>query len=426
MKYIIKIEVKDGLLLHNVITGQLLYLTEAEKSILYELPLKPEEKIGQLISWYYLVPEDFDEYKFVNGYRKVLQQLEKNKEKPITKFTIFPTTCCNAHCFYCFESEYKKINMDAVTAGKVVDYIEQNSRNNKIRISWFGGEPTVAIPCIDSICNGLETRGIDFVSGMVSNGYLFTEQIVKKAVNNWKLKKIQITLDGTEEVYNKTKNYNVAGSAYKRVLNNISLLLESGIQVSVLLNLDYYNSDDLYKLIDELAKRFRKYDNFRVVSHVLFNDEGYVKVHHTEREEEELVRRNYDLIDYLEKLGLQGNGIGSARKRRNLPKLQYTHCMTNDAGAIVIAPNGNLHRCEHIPNKLTSPISIDSGTANKLEMDEWFLPAEEAICHDCSLYPSCFVPSKCKDHQRCHYLDRQKRTKMCEELAKELYQEFCV
>ena len=100
MKYTFQVETEDGMLLHNVITGQLVLLTEKEKRALDRLPMRVDEGLTDLISGYYLVPAGFDEYSFVQGYRRVLQMSEKNKKKAITKYTIFPTTCCNAHCFY--------------------------------------------------------------------------------------------------------------------------------------------------------------------------------------------------------------------------------------------------------------------------------------------------------------------------------------
>ena len=42
---------------------------------------------------------------------------------------------------------------------------------------------------------------------MISNGYLFSEEIIDRAARLWELRNVQITLDGTEKVYNETKAY---------------------------------------------------------------------------------------------------------------------------------------------------------------------------------------------------------------------------
>lgn len=421
MKYVFETEVEDGLLLHNVITGQLVLLTDIERSILSQLPQKPDEKINELIANYYLVPVDFDEYMFVVGYRGILQQVERNNVRPVTKYTIFPTTCCNAHCFYCFESEYQKINMTQEMAKKVADLIRRNVGDKQAVLGWFGGEPTVAMNRIDYICHLLREYGVDYISGMVSNGYLFTEDVVNKAVNDWKLQNIQITLDGTEEVYNKTKSYNVPGSPYQRVVNNIETLLKAGVRVTVLLNLDYHNSDDLYDLIDQLSKRFKQYGNFRMASHVLFNDEGYEKVHHTREQEEELAELNYRLADYMSNAGINGNVMGDVRVKGKLPKLRYMYCMANDSAAVVIGPNGNFYKCEHIEKALTSSAGIDTGPLNETELEEWFISEENKSCAECCLYPDCFFPRRCTDHAKCYPIDAERKLAGYKEIAQTLF-----
>lgn len=421
MKFLLEIEVEDGLLLQNVITGELVLLTEAERHVLHQLPARYKDGLEALVYGYYLVPVDFDECLFVQGYRKILQQLERNKVLPITKYTIFPTTCCNAHCFYCFESDYQKISMDSETAEKVADFIRQNSDGQRVHISWFGGEPTVAENRIDEICRLLTEQKVDFASSMVSNGYLFTKEMVSKAVSEWHLQNIQITLDGTEEVYNQTKQYHSTDNAYQRVLNNIMLILEAGIHVSVLLNLDYHNFDDLFALVDELAERFKNYSNLHIASHVLFNDEGYEKVHHTEEESEELAKRNHLLADYVKNTGLKGNVLGSAERGGTLPKLRYLYCRVNDSGAVVIGPNGCLYKCEHIDHRLTSPACLDHPVFDEQEMEQWFQPAEGKQCKACRLYPECFVPTGCSNHAKCYPVDAERRIEAFKAIAETVY-----
>ena len=424
MNYILEVEVDDKLLLQNVITGQLVLLENDEKIFFRQPPGMPIKETEQLISSYFLVPVEFDEKEFVQGYRKILQQIERNKKKNITKYTIFPTTCCNAHCFYCFESEFKKTNMSEETAKKVAEFISSNCGKSKAEINWFGGEPTVASNRIDTICESLKESGTEFFSGMVSNGYLFDKEMVLKAVKDWHLKSIQITLDGTEEIYNQTKQFNVLGSAYLRVLDNINLLLEANITVTVLLNLDYHNYDDLFVLVEELSNRFHKYSNFRVSSHVLFNNEGYDKIIHTDKEEEDLANRNYILGDHISKVGLNGSVMGDILRKGKLPQLRYQYCMVNDSSAIVIGPYGDFFKCEHIADSLTSSAGIDKGFFSNEELDKWFEPIEKNDCYKCCLYPNCFVPVDCKDHVKCYPSDSVRKIANYKEIVKNKYYNF--
>lgn len=61
--------------------------------------------------------------------------------------------------------------------------------------------------------------------------YLFDGATVEQAVSHWKLKSVQITLDGTEEIYNRSKAfiYKDGKSPYQVVLANIQRLLDAGV-----------------------------------------------------------------------------------------------------------------------------------------------------------------------------------------------------
>ena len=89
-----------------------------------------------------------------------------------------------------------------------------------------------------------EKNNLPYRAGMTSNGSLFNEDLAEKAAKDWKVSSIQITLDGTEEYYNEAKAY-VDGSDFNKVVNNIKLLTSKGIFVSIRLNYDSHNYDNI-------------------------------------------------------------------------------------------------------------------------------------------------------------------------------------
>jgi hypothetical protein len=122
--------------------------------------------------------------------------------------------------------------MSLETADAAADFIRRRSKGQPVRIEWFGGEPLYNLPVIDRICERLDESGVDFFSIIITNGYLFDDAMVQKAVKLWKLKAAQITLDGTEAVYNRTKAFIYPGvNAYQTVKANIGRLLDAGINV---------------------------------------------------------------------------------------------------------------------------------------------------------------------------------------------------
>ncbi len=61
---------------------------------------------------------------------------------------------------------------------------------------------------------------------------------------------MQITLDGTEQTYNRVKAYVHQGvDAFERVLQNIAMLTAAGIHVSIRLNVDKHNIREMAELV---------------------------------------------------------------------------------------------------------------------------------------------------------------------------------
>lgn len=387
MKYLLQSECDEGILLHNVITGKLVLLEGTESLILQTLPCACSEEIAALIEDYFLVPINYDEYVTVNQLRLLMKKIFASGG--INGYTILPTTSCNARCFYCYQSEYSHINMSEETANRVVDFMVEHKGTKPLHISWFGGEPLVGIDRINQICSELKNRDVDYTSSMISNGYLFTESIVESANELWRLKSVQITLDGTEAIYNQTKAYvAVSGSPYYRVLDNIELLLSKGIRVNVRLNLDQHNRNDLQELIEYLMERFGKFKRFDAYVHVLYENEGY-----------EPIKRDQESRKSLAELQTQLNSIilekGRGRYHRVLPQIKLHSCMADSMNSLVVFPNGQLYKCEHVmPGDEVG--NIESGVVVTNNIEKFQKPIELRTCSDCSLLPSCYLLKECE------------------------------
>ena len=279
MKYLLKAQVADGTLLYNVVTSEMILLDSNEDKVFESLPAMYTPEMDELIARHYLVKEDFEENKSVQQLRALLKKL--NPSTRINGFTILPTTECNARCYYCFESDHKHCTMTKQIVSDVIDYIARMSKNEPIEIGWFGGEPLVGNKQISEICEGLKEKGIRYKSSMVSNAYLFDDNLIEKAKEDWHLNHVQITLDGTEEVYNATKAYiNPKDNPYQRVIGNIKKLLEAGIAVNVRLNVSDKNISNLKDLINELTERFSGKKGFSCYSHAVYDDVGFEPLHY--------------------------------------------------------------------------------------------------------------------------------------------------
>jgi len=69
----------------------------------------------------------------------------------VLNLVIAPTTACNFNCPYCFESKHnpKTISDDMIC--KLGDFVRSFDNAKKMRITWYGGEPLMALSKIKGI-----------------------------------------------------------------------------------------------------------------------------------------------------------------------------------------------------------------------------------------------------------------------------------
>lgn len=393
-KYCVQSTVEDGVLLFNLLTRELLLLSKEEFSRFTELDYLKER--------WFVVPEDTNDKEFADFVKWVFSVKQK-QSKNIVGYTIFPTTDCNARCFYCFELGRSRIPMTEDTAKKVAQYISDHCGGERVSISWFGGEPLFNLSAIDTICQGLRDRNVEFRSKMISNGYLFDDEIVRKAVDSWNLKRVQISLDGTEKIYNKVKAYIYRGSnAYGIVMNNIGRLLEAGIFVTIRLNMDLYNAEDLLQLVDDLAERFAGRAGLQIYAHHLFKgDEPMAELHTAEEwaKREDAMSR---LEERIAKYGLLAkNGFSK--------QLKMNFCMADSDKSVTILPDGNIGVCEHFSeSEFIGHIDHEGFDTAMVESWKERMP-EISECADCFYYPECIRLKKCANGSICFPLHVQEK-----------------
>ena len=393
--YTFLLKKENKFLFYNMLTREMLSLTEDEYMSVFTNEYNNTTFYEYLIQNWFLVPENTDDKKVVEQLRTILSLIENNNKKSFDFFMILPTTDCNARCFYCYEANIEKKKMSTKTAKDVITFIANKSNNKKINISWFGGEPLYNIEAIDIISLGLRERNIDFSSTMISNGYLFSQETILRAKNQWNLTTVQITLDGTEEVYNRCKNYIYSNgrSPYKVVINNIKSIISMGIFVSIRLNLDTHNFEDLKILIEELHSTLGDNSNYGIYVHLLFEDSGNLKLNYNQKEKELRFGQLFELEDIIKE-----KGLFARKKLSNKPK---THmCMADDDSSIIILPDGKLSKCEHSLYKETVGNIYDDALDSKI-ISTWKkrIPELEK-CKFCPIYPDCIKLNKCINEER--------------------------
>ena len=395
-KFCIIDELEDGtMLIFNSMTRAMVSIGEHEKDLMY---VSGNDRFNFLFDNYFIVEEDYDEEAEVDRIRFTWAPVIDDRYiEERYSFLIVTTTGCNARCFYCYERHMSKVPMTLKTAEDVVAYILRKAKdpNRSITLDWFGGEPLFNMKVIDYIVQRLIDEGRNLNSSMISNGYLFDEKVVEKASNLWRLGHVQITLDGTEEIYNKAKDYIYKNqdevSPYKKVMHNIGLLLEKNINVTVRMNVDMYNAEDLKTLIRELGSKFKDYKQFGVYAWPIFEDEEFKR---NEEERQNVFEKIWELEDVMSEYGWARSG--------NLnPEIRSHHCMIDGQYNVIIGTQGDLGLCEHyVDSDWFGSIYHDKIDWDVVKSYREYHPKIDA-CHTCPRYPSCLRPLKCKDMREC-------------------------
>ena len=400
IKFLVEDVLEDGRkTLYNTFTKVGIVVNQSE----YDLICNVGDAIctEYAIENFILVPEDFDEASKIIELRESYRVKDNDFLAKINEFTILPTTDCNARCHYCFENGHKITVMSIDMANKVADYIidcmNEFPKDTEARIRWFGGEPLYNMKVMDVICKKLVDNKVKFTSSIISNGYLFTEDIAKIAVNDWHMKSAQITLDGSNEVYKQTKNYIYDDEdPLETVLNNMESMIQEGFTISVRMNVDLFNCDDLKNLIKKLFDRFGVNKKVFAYVHPVF-ETGFDDETKRKPEDRKLV---YEKTEEIENYMIE---LGQRPVMHSLSKnVRSHHCMVDGGKAILILPDGKLGLCEHYTD--TEYFGQLGQPREELDWEELNKLKEIHVldrCKTCPYFPECMRLTKCLDEFLC-------------------------
>lgn len=388
--FTLKKEMSNGMLWYNLMTYEVIFLSQSD---LQKIEFGDKSIIQALVRRWFMIPCDIDDKTIVYDFwQKYKAKHPSRRNSPLSLVTIFTTTECNAKCPYCYEYGTAKDTMDEETALETAKYISNNSMN-KLTLKWFGGEPLLNYKVIDIICGQLKKSGKGYSSYLVTNAYLFDKITDEQIVNQWNLKQVQITIDGTRNEYKKIKC--LPDNAYDKVLKTIERLAHLQISVMIRVHVTNENSADIKKLIYELGSHFKKLGEkrkyIRLYAAPLFENLGE-KPELLTAEKRNLLYDEYINIDSL----ISSSGIDHGR---GFPKIKPVHCMADSGCSIVIAPNGNLTPCEHCHDKEVIGNVRDGGEIP----DKWYEQTPRIPeCKTCFYYPQCIRLKMCEAESPCN------------------------
>jgi radical SAM protein with 4Fe4S-binding SPASM domain len=383
-----------GKFLFNELTREFLELTDDEweqipfgKKFAYD---DSNELLKKLFEKYYIIPEDTDETEQYLSLNVLMKALRK-KTNGIVQYTIFPTSTCNARCVYCFEENFVGYTMTKEIQDQVVKYIlETRDPDRTISLLWFGGEPLVGSKIIDYICGELKKNNVKYQSMIVTNASLLTEEIADKMKNEWNIKQVQITLDGTQEEYDARKCYiDDSHSWFPQAILAIHRVSERGIPVMIRLNMDRNNVKNLRELIDYLEVEFPEKENLYIYPGML---QQLMRDHNAMNMWGEFA----SLMDYARDKGFASGGLRKST-------LDTMACVYEDyEHSAVIDPRGKLTKCQHIVDDTVfySDVFNYNEVLNRDAWEEITRPNRlREKCRGCSYLPACTDFDKCPNEK---------------------------
>ncbi|MDR1898245.1 MAG: SPASM domain-containing protein [Prevotellaceae bacterium] len=317
--------------------------------------------LDMLLNRGYLTTKDREEER--QHVIKLASLLHKTKKIMHKSFVFMVAYDCNFRCPYCYESKVLKNSRQwsrRVFSKEMVDkaynsifMIEPEHRLRPNVILLYGGEPLLKDnkDIVEYIVNKGKDLGFRFTA--VTNGYDLAEY--EHLLSPECIFMLQVTLDGTEEMHNRRRIHHSGEKTFQKILDNISLALDRGVNISLRINTDgnnFYDLDGLYLLFKELGF-FEKRGKFNPYSAKLFDysqNEDVTDNSKGNRKLNYLNEREFNLLHKKEKYKYNCNLSDKAQMIKDsiLKKKRLTfspvYCSAQ-IGSYILDPFGEIYGC---------------------------------------------------------------------------------
>lgn len=335
-----------------------------------------------------LTENDEDDYL---KYKAIIKKIREQTH--FLHLTLAPTMDCCFNCFYCFEKCKTKKYMTTETIDAIVKYINSQKAIESIKLTWFGGEPLMALKEMIEFNKKISkawAKSVDY--DIITTGY----HINKKVIETFKIigiNSIQITIDGIKETHNQIKFLPDNEDVFSKVWNNIKLLheLAPDIKVTIRVNLTKKNAHEYEQLLELFRKTFISQKNI-AISPSFVIDRGTIDYQSGDSPASTLFS-HYERSKYM--LMLAHKGIRTPYVR--YPNRQFGECAIRNNVAISFDPEGYAYKCWEVIGNKKYAIGRLNSEGELTELNEINInrqlygadPLEDATCVKCKYLPIC-------------------------------------
>lgn len=399
-------ESKDSYIAYNSFTNALAYISlanfrELEKYIYDPSYQLQPELINELVKGGFLTDDSFDELAILQ------HRINVNRyATSCLSLTIAPTSACNFRCIYCYEKgSENQSTMTVETQNALVAFVEDKAKYiKKLNITWYGGEPLLAMDIITSLSVRFmelaKKYKLDYSAAIITNGYLMTletaHQLVKLGITS-----CQITLDGCEKNHNNKRPHMSGSGTFQQIISNvISLDNLPELKTSLRINIDKNNLSAAHEL-NALLKS-NQVNNILVYISPIRNSNDCHPLSDCMSKEE--------FFEFeFEKILAEKNDLKIMKK---YPKLRGNVCCADAVGAYVIAADGEIYKCwSDIGRKNLSIGNICNKSWDIMNEILYikYDPTQDRKCRSCKFLPICMggcpFDVRTEKYDRCFYYE---------------------
>lgn len=408
-KYLIIVDNSDKerpfYLIYSTKTGGFCSIEKSMIEKAKELVINPNDRSNPLFNEFYsakfIVEDSFDEYnQIINFHKKYIERDD------ILSLTIIPTEYCNFNCPYCFIYEKRSYRMKREMYNSILKFIDNNSKEKmRVKICFFGGEPTLEkdniINFMKELHNLSKLKHYESIeASMVTNGYLLDKKSFIEYVNSG-ISDIQITLDGYNEIHNKTRHLKNGKATFDKIWENLINIkeIDKNIKFKIVIRNNFLknNLDNSKNLVKYFIKYFGDDERFSIY---------FRPVYYFKQKENTINNMKNELLDQESGINFQKEldslyinlRYEKSKNRINffnllLPIPIAVWCTTQLKNFFVIGSNLDIFKCDtYIGNedKSVGKLLEDGNIKFNDNIKKWVISNEEyEKCIKCKMLPIC-------------------------------------
>ncbi len=305
--------------------------------------------------------------------------------------TVLLTQNCQMRCVYCFEGEKKKSSITTSTINNILSFMQnQIGTCEKLRVTWFGGEPLLAYNKLRdmsvALTNFCKENHIEYSADITTNGLALNQRRCEELIFDLNVKRYIITVDGLDDIQEQRRPLLSRKRYFPILWRNLEMLVEMGALVTVRMTIDKNNFSHIPALLHQIANsKLKKRIGLAFCRTIDYN---YTPDNISQNlySETEFIDIEWELIQCAHILGLW--------------EYQFPHaappggCLRK--GDIVIGINGEIYKCLDTignPQWITGNIEVQEDVLQV--KPEWYgmwnkwSPLKNDICKECVLVPLC-------------------------------------